>query len=170
MTVIQRTPDLGLVVHLQRLPEATAAADAATGAGWLLPLASMSFDLADPEHDTDWLAQHVVAQIPPSMDMFDGVPFLLFLRLVGVVAGETVIGITWTWRWDFPDRVDADITVVDGHLRVNVFGARPPPPPAVDHEGGYHVATLTAVAETSGGALGEILLEIVTWGWVPYQG
>ena len=156
MTIIQRTPDIGIGVRLQRVAQAPAAVtDAATAAGWLAPLQNIMTNGAILPDEDMWLPSRArVAISGGGIDVPR--PVLSTVSVVGVVAGRTVVDIKWQWQWEATQYVAAVIEEVDGQLRV--VARLIDRPYGLDY--GAVLATLTAVATTVSGALPEITLDI----------
>lgn len=113
MAVLQRTPDLGIGIHLQR---PAAAPDAARSAGWLLPN-NVYVNIVDGSEP--WLPAHV--EVSRYVGYDEVVKVNIGVAIVGVVSGETVTGIQWEWHMSTSVPVDAAVEVVDGHLRATII-------------------------------------------------
>ncbi|MDR0717508.1 MAG: hypothetical protein LBF50_08840 [Azoarcus sp.] len=139
MTVIKRTPDLGIGIRLQR---PATAPDAAAGAGWLAP-GNVGFAIVAGSEP--WLPAHI--EIGVYANTYDGPKEVdVGASIVGVVSGETVTGVQWEWYWRSAVPYRATVEVVDGHLRATLI--------SITGSSGYGIGdscTLTATAKTASG-------------------
>ncbi|MDR2091972.1 MAG: hypothetical protein LBP58_01410 [Azoarcus sp.] len=141
-TVLKRTPDLGIGIRLQRPDPPVSIDDNPTGVGWLTPLRYAGFSVPDDVNEVNtWLPARIRFSVLAGSSV---VTNRIDSQVVGVVSGETVAEIKWSWSWNLQGDVSIDVDVFpqDGHLRVTlnsitgIVGS---------------VATLSAMAETASG-------------------
>lgn len=146
--VIQRTPDLGIKIKLQRLPvvpvqtdapapaPAPAGACSVFGAGWLVNIENWNYDYFEPYNSDGWMFEGGELEYDAGGKLLNalGSEFRCTQLEIGtspyerwaghtffaVMQGESMSGVRWEFEWDAPSDDDSSRSVL-GHA-VSVFG------------------------------------------------